>query len=252
MAAASTCFWFFFELLNLAALHNWHYEGVVPVAWLRWLGGMVAFATVLPGVLVTYELLGARGVLRQVPVRPLAGGAGWHAWFYAAGGLMLALPLLWPGWCFPLVWGAFIFLLEPLNHRLGAPSLMGDWQGGDLGNLCRLLLAGLVCGFLWESWNTLSSARWVYTLPWLNQPKLFAMPLAGFLGFPPFAVECYVTMSALSLLRGGRGWQADDHRRVTRAAPPAWFRGGLLLLGLAFDLLVLYLMDQGGILSLAG
>ncbi|MBI4798658.1 MAG: hypothetical protein HY794_07980 [Desulfarculus sp.] len=251
MAFASTSFWFFFELVNLAALNNWHYEGVARITWLRWLGAHVAFATVLPGVLVTYELLTSWGVLGQVRARPLAAGTGWYPWFYATGGLMLLLPLLWPGLFFPLVWGALVFLLEPLNHRLGAPSLMRDWQAGDLAVFCRLLLAGAICGLLWESQNFLSSARWVYTLPWLNEPKLFAMPLAGYLGFPAFAVECHVAMSALSLLRGGRGWQAGDHRRATRPAPPAWALAVLACAALAFNLGVLYLMDQRVIMSFA-
>ncbi|MBI5522891.1 MAG: hypothetical protein HY910_09695 [Desulfarculus sp.] len=279
MALASTTFWFFFELINLAALNNWHYEGVARITWLRWLGAHVAFATVLPGVLVTYELLTAWGVLGQVRVRPLgtdgpgqrpchgsqqgllrpqpqparlrpvAGTPPWYPGFLAIGGLMLLLPLLWPGLFFPLVWGALVFLLEPLNHRYGAPSLMRDWQAGDLSVFCRLLLAGLICGLLWESQNFLSSARWVYTLPWLNEPKLFAMPLAGYLGFPAFAVECYVAMSSLSLLRGGRGWRADDHRRATRPGWPAWSLALLAGAALAFNLAVLYLMDQRVVMS---
>lgn len=127
MAAASTCFWFFFELVNLAALNNWHYEGVARVRWLRWLGAHVAFATVLPGVLVTFEFLALRGWPGPMHVRRLTPSTAWYPWFYAAGALMLALPLIWPGLFFPLVWGALVFLLEPLNHRAGAPSLMRDW-----------------------------------------------------------------------------------------------------------------------------
>ncbi|MFH1035153.1 MAG: hypothetical protein V1806_11655 [Pseudomonadota bacterium] len=251
MAFSSTSFWFLFELLNMAALHNWHYEGVEHVRWLRWLGAHVAFATVVPGVLITFELLTARGLWATVPVRPLPPGTAWYGWFYAGGALTLLLPLAWPGLFFPLVWGALVLLLEPLNHRLGAPSLMRDWQGGDLGNLCRLLLAGLFCGLLWESQNFLSSARWVYTLPWLNEPKIFAMPLAGFLGFPPFALECFCAMSSLSLLRRGRGWRAGEHLRPTRPPLPGWLAPLLLAAALAFNLLVLYLMDQRVIMSFA-
>jgi hypothetical protein len=161
------------------------------------------------------------------------------------------LPLFWPGLFFPLLWGALVFLLEPLNHRHGAPSLMRDWQAGDLSAFCRLLLAGLVCGLLWESQNFLSSARWVYTLPWLNEPRLFAMPLAGYLGFPAFAVECYVAMASLSLLRGGRGWQAGDHLKPSRPLLPPWSAALLALAALAFNLGVLYLMDQRVIMSFA-
>ncbi len=233
LAGASTVFWIFYELLNLAALGNWHYQGVERVLWLRWLGGLVAFATVLPGVLLTHELLRAWGLGWGVRARPLAAGRAWYPWFRAAGLLMLALPLAWPRLFFPLVWGALVFLLEPFNHRRGAPSLMADWQRGDLSRFWGLLVAGLVCGLLWESWNFLAGARWAYTLPWdwLNHPKLFAMPVWGYLGFPPFAVECFVAASALGPLKA---WAGRGRGRALALATSA----------LVFDLLVLYLMDQ--------
>ena len=44
---------------------------------------------------------------------------------------------------------------------------------------------------LWESWNYWAAAKWIYTVPWFEETKLFEMPFAGFIGFPPFALECY-------------------------------------------------------------
>jgi hypothetical protein len=38
--------------------------------------------------------------------------------------------------------------------------------------------------------------KWIYTVPGLEGLKVFEMPLLGFLGFPPFAVECLVVLSA--------------------------------------------------------
>jgi hypothetical protein len=158
---------------------------------------------------------------------------------------MFALPMIWPRIFFPLVWGALVFLLEPINHRLGAPSLMRAWQEeGDLSPFVRLLLAGLICGVFWESWNWLAGARWVYTIPYLSQPRIFAMPLAGYGGFPPFAVECWVFMATVSLLRGGRGWEAHDHDRLTRRPLPHWMAWGLLAGALAFDLWMLSMIDR--------
>lgn len=210
MAFWSAFFWFAWELVNLR-LHNWHYVGVQREIWLRWPGAWLAFATVLPGVLTTYELLEVLGVKTGSGVRPLHPGESWRIYCMTAGGLMLALPLAWPDLFFPLVWLSLIFILEPVNHRLGLPSLVRCWQQGDLSPLVRLLLAGLITGLVWEGFNFLSEARWVYTIPYLSQPRIFAMPLAGYGGFPPFAVECFVFMSFISLLRGGAGWRAHDH-----------------------------------------
>jgi hypothetical protein len=242
MCLASATFWFGWELINLR-LHNWHYVGAPREVWLRWPGAFIAYATVLPGVLETYELMGLLKLRWGSKKRPLTSSIAWRPWFATVGALMFALPLIWPRLFFPLVWGALVFVLEPLNHRLGARSLMGFWQKGDLSPFVRLLLAGLVCGFLWESWNWLAEARWVYTIPYLSEPKLFAMPLAGFGGFPPFAVECYVFMAAVSILRGGKGWEMDDYAVATRKPIPVWLAWSLASAALAFDLWVMTLID---------
>jgi len=54
-----------------------------------------------------------------------------------------------------------------------------------------LLAAGGLCGILWEFWNYQASARWIYVFPILQDMKVFEMPLPGFLGFPPFALETF-------------------------------------------------------------
>ena len=76
----------------------------------------------------------------------------------------------------------FILLLEPINRRLGAESLTRE-------RTINLLLSGLLCGVLWEFWNYWSRAKWIYTVPIMERWKIFEMPLPGYLGFPPFAVE---------------------------------------------------------------
>ncbi len=52
-------------------------------------------------------------------------------------------------------------------------------------------MSGLLCGVLWEFWNYWARAKWHYTVPILENLKMFEMPLPGYLGFPPFAVECF-------------------------------------------------------------
>lgn len=242
MAFVSATFWFGWEMVNLK-LSNWHYVGVATELLPRWLGAFAAFATVLPGVLLTHEFLGVLGLKIGSHVRPLSKSASWQPWFIGIGIVMVLLPLIWPRLFFPLIWGGLIFLLEPVNYRRGARSLMGFWQKGDLSPFVRLLIAGLICGLIWESFNFLAGARWEYSIPYLNEPKIFAMPLAGYLGFPPFAVACYVFFAAVSTLRGGRGWEADDHDRVTSKHLPAALGWGLLFLCLIFDVWMLVMID---------
>ena len=220
----SVVIWVTFEAFNLV-LRNWYYIGVPKEVFIRWPGYFVAYGTVLPAVFETRELLDAwqifgRGRIKQVQV-----SASWYAGFIILGVTMLLLPLIWPLYAFPLVWGGFVFLLEPLNHRRGRPSLLRDLERGTLINFYRLLLAGLICGGLWEFWNYWARAKWIYTVPWVGEVKLFEMPILGFLGFPPFAVECYVMAHFLKI------YETDSvQKQWSWKAVPLW----LLIYALMF------------------
>ena len=89
------------------------------------------------------------------------------------------------------MWIGFILLLDPLNAHRAEESITGDWRAGHKGRLINLLVAGLICGLVWEFWNYWAQAKWIYNVPILPQVKLFEMPIVGFGGFPPFALECF-------------------------------------------------------------
>jgi len=110
------------------------------------------------------------------------------------------LPLAWPEVLFPLTWGSFILLLEPWNRRHADSSRLRELELGEAGPSLRWLLAGLVSGVLWETWNYWARVKWMYTVPGFESLKVFEMPLAGFLGFPPFALECVAVVVALEAL----------------------------------------------------
>ncbi len=96
------------------------------------------------------------------------------------------------------VWLGFIFLLDPINRRLGAQTLTRN-------SAINLGLSGLLCGALWEFWNFWSASKWHYTVPIMERTKIFEMPLPGYLGFPAFALECftmYVFVRRLVTRRG--------------------------------------------------
>jgi len=114
----------------------------------------------------------------------------------------MALVMLLPRYCFPLLWGGMVFILDPLIYeRDRDASLLGQAAQGSYARLLRLMLAGLTCGVLWEFWNYWSGAKWIYTIPFFNFWKLFEMPLVGFVGFMPFALECYLFWQRLLLVR---------------------------------------------------
>ncbi len=193
--------WLIFELFNLS-LGNWHYINVPRSLPLRWLGYFVAYATVLPGIFETATFLKNIGVFRELEnTKSWEPGKRWKLWFAVLGFSCLVLPVVLPRYFFPLVWLGFVFLLEPLNFSQGQPSLVREATRGNWRELGLLLIAGAICGFLWELWNYWAGGKWIYTVPWVGNIRLFEMPVLGFLGFPPFAVECYIMMTSLFLFR---------------------------------------------------
>ncbi|MEJ2311656.1 MAG: DUF4332 domain-containing protein [Gemmatimonadales bacterium] len=188
--------WFFFELVNFR-LANWYYVFAAEGRAARVLGAFTAFATVLPAIYLSYRWVQRLGIARgwAGPKLPLSR----HSVTVVGAGFALLVLALWqPRLFFPLVWGFLTLVLEPWNYR-HAPerSLLGDLELGRYARISQILVAGAAVGLAWEAFNSLAGARWIYTVPGLEGHKLFEMPLPGFLGFPVFALDCFVVYQAL-------------------------------------------------------
>ena len=193
-----------FEAYNLR-LENWTYIGLPASPLLQAVGYVWSFATVWPAILETADFLAA---VRPVPDRaalPVALGPPGHLCLILLGLVMVTLPVLAPKslgqYLFGAVWVGFALLLDPLNYFARQSSLLGDFEAGRRTTFYSLLASGLVCGILWEFWNYWAAAQWHYVFPILQGWKVFEMPLPGYLGFPPFAVECFVMYEFLGTLR---------------------------------------------------
>ena len=211
---ASVGVWLLFEAYNLH-LRNWFYAAVPPNPVLRDFAYFWSFATIMPGVFETSELIAGLilrrplleyGAVSSAPASPS------KAWIPLGVGMAL-LPLLLPApiatYLFGLVWIGFILLLDPINARIGAPSLMASWRQGNRRPTLCLLAGGLACGFLWETWNyqafLAGGAYWVYTFPQALRPfgwHFGQMPVLGLLGFPPFALELFAFYALARKLLG--------------------------------------------------
>jgi hypothetical protein len=222
LAFWSVALWNLFEALNFR-LQNWFYVNVPTGPLYGAIFSVFSFSTVLPGIFETYDLLRTLHVGERLQIRPWRIGSATLFGCLVLGVAMLVAPIFWPKYAFPLVWGFAVFLGEPICYRspfMRARSLLGHLERGDPRLLVRLLLAGLICGGLWEFWNSWAYTRWIYTVPLFDHTKWFEMPPPGFLGFPPFALECYVLVNLLNLPRGGRGWEVPEH--VGCGAPRRW------------------------------
>lgn len=194
MLPLSIICWLVFEAYNLH-LQNWHYVNLPRSMVVRVIGYIWSFATIFPAIFLSKELIEIWGVFSRVRIRPRRMSKTRLSIYFIFGFLCLIVPIFLPQsiarYTIAAVWVGFVFLLEPVNYILGGKNLLSELEQGQLKTLFSLFAAGLLCGLLWETWNNWAYTKWVYDVPYLSRPKLFEMPLAGFLGFLPFAVECY-------------------------------------------------------------
>ena len=195
MLPLSIICWLIFEAYNIH-IRNWHYEGLPQSIGLRWLGYGWSFATIFPGIFETSDLLESIGIKVQSRQRNTNIPQLLLILFVIIGLVFLLIPLFF-SWQIAqylaiLIWLGFIFLLDPINYWTGTRSLLKDSENGQFTRLVSLMAAGLICGFLWEFWNYWADSRWIYDVPICQNIKLFEMVLPGYLGFIPFAVECYL------------------------------------------------------------
>ena len=106
------------------------------------------------------------------------------------------------------------------------------------------MLGGLAIGLLWETLNFWARGKWIYTVPHLENVKLFEMPPLGFVGFPVFALSAwslYNFLCTLGVAVPPSGTPRIDRRRLPFA----------LVLGIAFSIAVLSAMERRTISSTA-
>lgn len=189
-AFVSVFIWLLFELFNLR-LQNWSYHSLPESIPLRWLGYSLAFATVVPALRELAHFYGSLLGGKKIALFRFRMTEGLIRLLFGLGLACLVLPLVWPNLFFPLVWLCFVFLLEPWAYIRNRPSLLRDLERGDWTRFWSWLAAGITAGGLWEFWNFWAHSHWEYHLPYLDFGRLFQMPVLGYTGFLPFALEVF-------------------------------------------------------------
>jgi len=230
MTLISVSVWLIFELFNLR-LRNWSYHTLPASLWARWLGYFLAFASVIPALHVLSVFFLRLFQKSKLPVIRLSPSNSFLRASIGTGLMLLLLTAVWPRLFFPCAWLGFLFLLEPVNYRRGNPSVLRDFEAGTASRFWSWMAAGLAAGFLWEFFNFWAASHWEYSLPYFEFGRIFQMPVLGYLGFLPFALEVLALYGFLS--SSSQRWM---RRRWTRLL-------GIILL-LAFDAGVFLLIDR--------
>lgn len=192
MLPLSAAMWWGFEWVN-GFVQNWRYERPydIPDWWANMWAG-IFFSTVIPAIWETADWVRAWRVIGNI--RPRQGFAVPRylpLGLIALGVLFFVLPVIWPLYFFPLIWGFLTLILDSINFMRGAPSILGHFAKGEWRAPVAFYLGGQICGILWEFWNYWAFPKWYYTIPFVGFFKIFEMPLLGYIGYGPFAWEIY-------------------------------------------------------------
>lgn len=199
LALFSVLIWVMFEVFNFPA-QAWSYQNMPKDLLVKGLVFAWAYATIIPALLRTRSLFATFDFFNRSHPWNFKFTPFLRAIFFIAGLAMTFIPMMFPG-CksgstdctpnllIPLVWFGFIFMIEPINYRIGAPSVFRDLENrenregpthdireleqreplremekrdpekqkkdgrGKVSFFWQLLAAGLFCGLLWETWN---------------------------------------------------------------------------------------------------
>lgn len=191
MVVISMLFWWIFEFINIP-LQNWKYLGLEGLGIWKDLFGSISFATVLPALFETTELIKSIHLFNKIKLheKHKITKRFLHS-MMLLGVICFMAPLVLPTLAFPLVWLSFFFILDPINYLHKQPSIIGHLKDRNLIIPLSLLLAGIILGFLWEFWNYWAISKWTYDVPFIGFFKIFEMPILGYLGYFPFSFELY-------------------------------------------------------------
>jgi hypothetical protein len=220
-ALSSVVIWCIFDTINFYCISPpaWTYIGI-PLNWTqRFPGYVIAFAAELPAMFMTAQIIFNHFHFDRLRGPPWRLPKGATLFISIAGALLLAWVILighavanYGLWC------GFILLLDPINLKLGRPSILRDFQAGQYGRTLALAAGGLCCGFLWEFWNYWALSKWIYHLPFLGAVehiRYLEMPLPGLIGFLPFGIETWVMWQTASIpLRGLAEPLPDDETMI--------------------------------------
>ena len=205
--------WWIFELLNVRT-QNWTYIGAeifTPLEYTFWM--TLGFTTVIPAMFGSAEFFANFVFVKRLKRGPVIGtDKRTTLIFFVLGWLMLAVLLIWPRIFFLFIWLSLYFILEPINIWLGNRSLAHWTQTGDWRPVLSLWFGVLLTAFFWEMWNYYSYPKWIYHVAWGDWLHVFEMPLLGYGGYLPFALELYALYHWVCGLLGDK---TTDYVRVT-------------------------------------
>jgi hypothetical protein len=171
--------------------------------------GSIAIATIIPAVFETYDLVRLFHIFDKIKMRiKIPTKRLFINTLIVVGIIFILVPfVITSPWLWVFVWTGFILLIDPILYIFhDEKSLIMLVKKRKFKIILSLMLAGYICGFLWEFWNYWAYTKWYYIVPIFDSIKIFEIPVVGFLAYGPFALELYVMYNFIRLLLSGRIW----------------------------------------------
>ena len=194
LSLLSSGFWWYYEFLN-GFIRNWHYAGLEGLTIGEYVfHSSIAYATVLPAVISTIELLNtiprmAQPFMEFGAYRLHVSRAG-AVTVWIGGCAVLGLAAVYPEQLFMCVWMAPLFILVGARRAMKQTTVFALLEQHDWRPVILPATAALICGFFWELWNFRSYAHWEYNIPLVDGFHVFEMPVVGYAGYLPFGMVC--------------------------------------------------------------
>ncbi|MEM5793957.1 MAG: hypothetical protein QXS48_03160 [Candidatus Aenigmatarchaeota archaeon] len=190
----SLFFWLIFEFYNIF-LGGWYYKNLPESTVEKLAMGYLSFSTIVPAVFETSELIQTAFFKENIKIKArIKYNKNLTRILILTGIAFMILPFFFSSpimWVF--VWSGFILIIDPILYMLkNKKSIIAQLEEKRYGKIISLFVAGYICGFLWEFWNYWAYTKWYYTVPILEEIKIFEIPAVGFLAYGFFALELYV------------------------------------------------------------
>jgi hypothetical protein len=188
--------WWLFELFN-SHLHNWQYIGKEHFSDIEYaVLATLSFSTVIPAIFGSAELVSSYNWIKKIKLPlNLRPSSRTLLTFFSMGIFLLIAILKWPDIFYPFVWITVFMIIEPFNIKANFSSLLHFTENKNWQPVISLVVGCLICAFFWEMWNFYSYPKWIYHLPHVKAPKLFEMPIPGYIGYVPFSFELFTLTS---------------------------------------------------------
>jgi hypothetical protein len=200
MFVSSAALWWCFELANAMHLASWAYSPSPDIPrWAQAARSTLAFATLIPATwtagLVALTFLGvekmdSRGDDERSTRR-------WAFLAITAGAMSVVLALACRRFALPLALSGTLLIVDAVNHLRGRPSLLVMFARRQWRAPTALFAGNVAAGLLGEAWNYPADPRWTYEVGFSAGPKLFAMPVAGYLGYGVLAWALFALYHAV-------------------------------------------------------